>query len=340
MNIYQITRQNYIPIKCTYDIIYRCNLKCVHCFQENNINNRFEPSFEDIVNTVSELKKIGCMELLLSGGEVFLRNDIFELLEFLKNIKMGVVLFTNGTLLDENKVIKLSKMYVFYVGISIYGSNEYVHDSITQVNGSFQKSINAIKLLKKYGVRVVGKIVAMKCNAHDIKNTIDMLRGLDVEYEISPFISEGVYNDVKPLKNRMTDEQIISCARATRPLSEAYSPTSSQNIEEQLLCGAGSVTMHIAANGDVFPCMSIYRTAGNAYNHSLSEIWRNADVFRKFRNIKYVDSECSRCVNANICTRCPGVALEENGSFTTKPKEFCRITELWKKAYGDADTKK
>ena len=334
MNIHKYTREHFIPLKCTFDIVYKCNLKCIHCFQEENINNNYLPKIENIFKVIDELKQLGCMEVLLTGGEVFIRDDIFDILSYIKSKKMGVVIFTNATLLTEEKIIKLKEFNIFKIGISVYGSCSEVHDRITKVNGSFEKTINNIKLLKKYCIPVIGKVCLMKDNANDVSNIKNMFETLSVHYEISPFISEGICNDLSPITNRMNDDQVISAARIIGPLPPL--PPKSSPVDEfnqQLLCGSGTVIMHIAADGEVYPCMSVHKSAGNAYNKSLRYIWENSEVFNKIRKIRYSDSACSKCDKNLICVRCPGVALEENGDFLGKPKEFCRLTELWEKAF-------
>lgn len=335
MNIHKYTRDNFIPLKCTFDIIYQCNLKCIHCFQEENIlNHRYYLSTDDIKYIIDELKALGCMEVLLTGGEVFLRQDIDEIMAYITSQKMGMVIFTNGTLLTEDKIKSLKKYSIFRVGVSIYGASPMVHDSITKVEGSFEKSINTLKLLKKHEIPAIGKVSLMQRNADDIRNIINLFENMGIKYEVSPFISYGIQDDCAPVKNRMTDEQIMNCAveiGPLPPLPPKASPVDKNN--HRLLCGSGTVIMHIGANGDVYPCMSVHKKAGNLFEKPLKEIWENSDVFKEIRKVRYHHSKCSQCDKNEICVRCPGVALQENGDFLNKPLEFCRITELWTKAF-------
>lgn len=283
---------------------------------------------------IDELKKMGCMEVLLTGGEVFLRRDIEEILSYITSKKMGIVIFTNGTLLDERKIMELKNYSIFRIGVSIYGASPSIHDCITQVKGSFEKSIHTLMLLKKHDIPVIGKVSLMKQNADDVKNITQMFEQMGIKYEISPFISYGICNDSTPISNRMSNEQIKQCAKIIGPLPSLPPKVSPLDEKKQmLLCGSGTVIMHISANGDVFPCMSVHRKAGNAFEQSLEQIWKDAEVFKEIRKSRYHESECSKCDKQQICVRCPGVALEENGGLFNKPLEFCRITEMWERAF-------
>ncbi|MDD2927832.1 MAG: radical SAM protein [Candidatus Omnitrophica bacterium] len=123
-----------------------CNLGCSICSFSGNLN----PAAKGI--SVSDFEKfIGSIPgrskpvLFFSGGEPFLRQDIFDILKVTKKYGFQCGVNTNGTLLDEVKINRLIKSGVELVIFSIYGP-QHIHDAITLVKGSYAKVLEAVRL--------------------------------------------------------------------------------------------------------------------------------------------------------------------------------------------------
>ena len=96
---------------------------------------------------MKELVQIGAISLTLSGGEIFLRKDVLDILDFATQ-RFYVFLLTNGTLISEKIAQKLKELGVLRVDISLYGKRE-IHDKITKTPGSFDKVMDSLRWLKK-----------------------------------------------------------------------------------------------------------------------------------------------------------------------------------------------
>ena len=141
-----------IPFFVHLDLTYQCNLECAHCYVVKE--NRPEMTTSKIKKLLEELADMGTLYLQLSGGEIFLRKDFFEIAEYARKLHFALRISTNGTLIDEKTADKIASLYPERVSISVYSTNPQVHDRITGVNGSLENTINCARLLLERNVGV------------------------------------------------------------------------------------------------------------------------------------------------------------------------------------------
>src|SRR5579859_2738951 len=113
------------------------------------------------------MAEAGVFILTLSGGEIFLRKDFFEILEYARELTFCVKLKTNAVLIREREAARLRDIGVESIQVSIYSHRPEVHDAITKVPGSLRRSIDAIRFLKAQGLKVVMANVLMTGNMLD-----------------------------------------------------------------------------------------------------------------------------------------------------------------------------
>ncbi len=119
-----------VPLSVQLDLTYRCNERCVHCYLDHDDHG--EMTTAEIKHLLKELADAGVFILTLSGGEIFLRKDFFELLEYARRTLMFCVkLKTNAMLIREREAARIRDLGVESVQISIYSHRPEVHDAIT-----------------------------------------------------------------------------------------------------------------------------------------------------------------------------------------------------------------
>ncbi|MDA7857896.1 radical SAM protein [bacterium] len=181
------------PSAITFELTARCNLKCRHCWwNEINPSQRKEYMSQEI--TLEEIKKIidEICEFIprigFTGGEPFARADILEIISYAAKKKMKISVLTNATLIDQEIAKFLMKTKAIYdIGVSIDGSRT-IHDRIRGVVGSFDKTINGIKIMKKYqkiynreDLKLKINCVEQKENINDFSDLVDLAKELDIE---------------------------------------------------------------------------------------------------------------------------------------------------------------
>src|SRR5271167_4735651 len=154
-----------IPLSVQVDLTYRCNERCVHCYLDHDDHG--EMTTAEIKHLLKEMAEAGVFILTLSGGEIFLRKDFFEILEYARALTFCIKLKTNAVLIREAQAARLRDLGVESIQISIYSHRPEVHDAITKVPGSLRRSINAIRFLKSQGLKVVIANVLMTENMYD-----------------------------------------------------------------------------------------------------------------------------------------------------------------------------
>ena len=107
--------------------------------------------------------------LIFSGGEIFLRKDLEQIVAHARARSFDIKLKTNALLIGHEEAAWISRLGVHQVQVSIYSHRPEIHDAITKVRGSLDRSLKAIARLRGLGVRVVIACVLMKQNAGDFE---------------------------------------------------------------------------------------------------------------------------------------------------------------------------
>src|SRR6185295_19018279 len=154
-----------IPLGVQLDLTYRCNERCVHCYLDHDDHG--EMTTAEIKDLLHQLADAGVFFLILSGGEIFLRKDLFEIVEHARKLLFSVKLKTNAVMIRKAKAERIAKLGVESVQISVYSHKANVHDAITKLPGSFRRTIEGARFLKAAGVKVSFANVLMKHNVDD-----------------------------------------------------------------------------------------------------------------------------------------------------------------------------
>jgi SynChlorMet cassette radical SAM/SPASM protein ScmF len=133
-----------------------CNLACRHCwiepdFQADNKNGKFL-KLEYLKKAIKEAKPLGLQTVKLTGGEPMLHPQFREIVKHIESQKIGMIMETNGTLIDDEMAQFLkSKKFFKFISVSIDGAKPETHDKLRGVKGSFEKAVSGIKSLDKVG---------------------------------------------------------------------------------------------------------------------------------------------------------------------------------------------
>src|SRR4029077_18013691 len=135
-----------VPLAIHLDVTYRCNERCVHCYLDHNDHG--EMSTAEIKDVLDQLAEAGTFFLTLSGGEVLMRRDFFDILEYARRLRFNVRIKTNGVMIRQREAKRMVELGVENIQISIYSHRSEVHDAITKLPGSLKRSVEAIRFLK------------------------------------------------------------------------------------------------------------------------------------------------------------------------------------------------
>ena len=305
-----------IPLSVQLDLTYRCNERCVHCYLDHEDHG--EMTTVEIKHLLDEMAEAGVFILTLSGGEIFLRKDFFEILEYARAERQFCVkLKTNAIMIREREAARIRNIGVESIQISIYSHRPEVHDAITLIPGSLKRSLEAGRFLKAQGLRVVFANVLMAQNLQDYSGVRAVAKEMGVECTLDPTITPMMDGDRSILKLGVDQDALREVFRDQALVGDveefcAVAAPADEDALSALPCSAGHTTCYVSPYGDVFPCVAFPLPTGNVRKQNFLDIWRHSDRMNEVRSIRLKDlTTCSSCSHVGSCTRCPGLAFME-----------------------------
>ena len=315
-----------LPLSVQLDVTYRCNERCVHCYLDHDDHG--EMTTAEIRALLDQLAEAGVFFLTLSGGEVFMRMDFFDILEYARSLMFCVKIKTNAFMIREKEAQRLRDLAVQDVQVSIYSHRPDVHDAITLLPGSLKRSIAGIRLLRSHGVKVVIANVLMMQNLRDHGGVKQLATELEADYTIDPTITPMMDGNRSILRLGLGVPQLQDVFRNADLVGDvdefcAPPPPVNDDVLQEFPCSAGHTACYISPYGDLFPCVQFPLPSGNVRRQKFIDIWRHSDQLNEVRSITARDLPvCSGCDHVGTCTRCPGLAYLE-GSMRGPSTQDC-----------------
>jgi radical SAM protein with 4Fe4S-binding SPASM domain len=301
-----------VPLSVQFDLTYRCNERCVHCYLDHDDHG--ELTTAEVKGVLDQLASAGTLFLIFSGGELLLRKDLFEVLAYARALGFDIKLKTNAILLGEREADRIRDLGVRSVQVSIYSHRPEVHDGITKVPGSLHRSLAAIRFLQARGLHVLIANVLMRQNAGDYPHVRALAAELGVECTIDPTITPKMDGDTSILNLRIPEPQLLRVYTDKSLIGDPANepPTTADEMLDARPCSAGHTACYISPYGDVFPCVQFPLPTGNLRGQRFGDVWHGSPQMNDVRAIRMRDlPTCSTCSFMTTCTRCPGLAYME-----------------------------
>lgn len=302
------------------DLLYQCDLDCVHCYLDDKARRILPTAFwTDVLDQAAEL---GVFSVLFSGGEIFLRKDLLEIVAHARSRGLFVHLKTHGGWITAEIAARLKELNVSTVALSYYGTDPAVHDAITRHKGSHAKTRNALKLLAEAGIITVAAIVVIDANRHLWRETVAEVEALGAFAGINGVMMAAHSGDPFPRDLNidlaaLTELETFTASRDVRVDSAGSSgvATAATDWDEQRNCGAGHSMLYIGPEGDVTPCVSWPMPMANlAKGDRLKDVWDSNQALKKVQAYRHVDREiCQICPVREDCDFCAGESFVETG---------------------------
>jgi radical SAM protein with 4Fe4S-binding SPASM domain len=332
-------REERIPLDGTVETTFRCNLSCVHCYVNKPVADREardrELSLARLKALVDEVAEAGCLNLLLTGGEVMVRSDFSELYLHAVGRGLRVTLFTNATMITERVLDLLASHPPACVEVSLYGATRETYERVTRVPGSFDKCMDGIRRLHGRGLPLKLKTMVLKWNRHEVDAMRAFAAELGVEFRHDGLLNARVdcganrnpelqLSAVEMLAVDLADEDMRRRLDSTaRPLAET--PATVEPREDLYLCGAGLTAFTVDPYGALQLCQLSRRGSFDLTADTFARGWN--EHFPALRARKWQSSSvCRSCSLLPVCGNCPGAAELEHGDPEAQVAGFCEIT--------------
>ncbi|RJQ16108.1 MAG: radical SAM protein [Nitrospiraceae bacterium] len=312
-----------------WHITERCNLRCIHCYQEETDNK--ELSFIEIKDVIGEIRetlraweenyKIGFSPgFNITGGEPFLRRDFFQILEEIRKDGADIYILSNGTMIDKERAEALSRLGVKGVQISVEGPLE-IHDRI-RGEGSFTKAMRGTGNLLDAGMTVTLNATLSDLNGPYIHELVSLAAGAGVQnLGFSRLVPCGrggtLLNEmmdaqkVKKLYLSLSSVQVKGLNIVTGdPIASQMNlkGASDTGCTAYGGCAAGVSGLTIRPDGTINPCRRLDIPIGNIMEDSLREVWATSEVLNLLRDKSKYKGKCGACCRWANCRGCRAIA--------------------------------
>jgi radical SAM protein with 4Fe4S-binding SPASM domain len=302
------------PYRMDIALTYRCNNKCMHCYA-GGPRQTTELSSKDWMAVIDKLHQLGIPQVVFTGGEPTLREDLAELIAYTQKQELVSGLVTNGRkLMDKAYLQSLIDAGLDHVQITVESHEAKVHDEITGAEGSWTETVQGLRNALSLPIYTVTNTTLNKLNVDGAEATIEFLHDLGVKHFAcnsliysgkAPAIAESFALQeatLEPILNRIKEKTSKLGMDFTW-----YTPTEYCEVNPIQLdlgiksCSACRINMAIEPDGTVIPCQS-YTIAplGNILKDNWKKIW-NHPVCQKVRERKYAPEKCFECPSLNIC---------------------------------------
>lgn len=319
-----------------FEVTYRCPERCVHCYLEPSVlaeqyakDASSELTADEICGVLDQLAEMNVMDVTFTGGEPFARDDLFEILQYAHNKGFALQIFSNGILLEESGVKRLSQMRIHCFHSSIYSHIPEKHDQITGMKGSFKKTIRVLRQLSEHGVYVNFKYVLMEQNKDDFPGVIALAKSIGASVQLISSVSPSSRGNCAITKLGVrNDEDLRRTIQLWNEISDFQSYSGAFSPDEPI-CEAGRNSLSINPYGIVTPCNAFRYEIGNVRKNSMSDLWNRNRKLKKWQAMTKGDLiGCQDCAYRSCCSFCPGNALNRSGNMLKKYEEACRQARI------------
>lgn len=330
-----------------WEITLKCNAKCLHCGSQAGEARTDELNTQEALDVCNQLAQLGCRDLNLIGGELFLRPDWKEIISELTQNNVRVSIITNGIALTDEKIDFLAESGIKSVGISIDGGTPQTHDYIRQVPGLFDKIFKIAESVAKKGLNPIAVTTLNKLNILELPILREKLiesyfKGWQIQLA-APIgrMKQDLFLDwfeyyiagLFLAQSRLTipkEQLAIICLHDFGYYSKVIPEHTSYG--KWTGCPAGKGVLGIRSDGKVQGCLSIYQdkfTEGDLRVQSLEEIWHSKKLCQwnnRLNRYFSLKGSCKKCEYALVCLGgCSDIAYSSNVELGENPQCYHAI---------------
>lgn len=322
---------NRIPISASFELTPLCNLNCEMCYVRMNSEKLEylggEKKLDYWIRVAEELKSLGTLFILLTGGEPLLYPEFRELYTLLREMGFIVSINTNATLIDEKTAELFSKVRPRRINVSLYGASKDTYIDLCHSSVGFERCISGLSLLKKYNIDTKLNLTIVRKNKKDYESVIRIAEKLEMPASINCYTSLFCSNTCTSQRDipqqRLTSEEVAMME--IEHLRYKYKSNYKEHIKEMhnaiskyadsaipngisLSCRAGKSSCWINWQGIMSPCVDIPVPSVSLETSTVSDAWQT--IVKECESLPF-HTECSGCKLSKLCDVCYANATNE-----------------------------
>ncbi len=328
------------PISGSIELTRRCNLSCVHCYNNLPVGDARvrarELTLGEWRRVLDQLAEAGTLWILLTGGEIFARSDFLKIYRYAKEKGFLLTLFTNGMAINEARADVLAEWRPFAIEITLYGHTRETYERLTGVTGSFERVRRAIEILLERRLPLKLKTVVLKENRHELGAMKEFAENLGVEFKFDAMINPRLDGSLAPLATRLEPAEVVALDLEDPRRLEAWDafcdhfhgPAQPEERKDRLYhCGGAVNSFSIDPYGNLGLCGFSQEDLYDLRAGTFKEGWDSFLSGIVDRRIK-AETKCTACHLKSLCGMCPAFGELENGD-PEQPVDFlCHVAHL------------
>ena len=309
-------------------------------------------SLEETKSIIDEVSTLGCKTISLSGGEPLVHPRILEISKYIKDKGICLHIYTSGNLFYFQSVGPLSALLVCDLktsGVdrlifSIHGGESELHDSVTNVKGSFKNLIDSIRITNNFELKTELHFVVTKKNYREFPKIYSIAKQFNVDLiRILRLVPQGAGATPRSLLEldlietedfKTIIKNFIKDSAVPIRVGSYYSIL---GLEGENICTAAIKKASILPDGYMVPCSSMKEDVfkaeeNNIKKHSITEIWNKSSLFIETRlfSQKIFKTPCSKCPHYKVCHGgCPAQRILSYGSIEGGHDPLCSLNGIW-----------
>jgi radical SAM protein with 4Fe4S-binding SPASM domain len=337
-----------IPLSGSIEVSERCNLRCAHCYinrpaADAGAQSR-ELGLDEWCGLLDQMAGEGCLWLLLTGGEPFLRPDFLDIYLHAKKLGMLVTIFTNGTTITPRIADLLAEWCPSGIEITLYGRTQETYERVSGVPGSYERCMAGIELLLARDLPLELKSMVLTLNRHEVWEMKAYAEGLGLKYRFDPMLNARLDRDSKPAEFRISPQEVVALDLADGKRVEEWREFCEKfwgapGYPDQLYqCGAGLGTCHVDAYGRLSACTMAREPSYDLRTGTFREGWHEF-IPQVLAQTWLRETPCRGCELISLCGQCPGWAQMESGDQEAPVAYLCQVAHLRAEAFGPSGAK-
>lgn len=328
-------RRHGIPGDLHIDLTDACTERCVHCYVPRDQQDYL--SFDLVEKALREFRVMNGLTAHLTGGEAMLHPDFERICRLCVELNLNFVIFSNMTLCDTKRIAFLKEVDPQFVNVSLYCMDAAVHDAITQLPGSWQKTMNALIACEKAGVPCRIATPLLKEN----QDALPALRKFADKHHLHLVPSADIVAQADHgcgnLSHACSIEELRRVLMRDHGLFHKAYDGRMPGVEERV-CDIGVERLYLNAKGRYYPCDCMYGyVLGNVREQTVEEIWMG-EKLNYLRSLKNRDfGACASCENRPWCKVCPAANFNATKNLFTHHPNTCVLAGVVREVYGSRE---
>ncbi|MGY1489977.1 pyrroloquinoline quinone biosynthesis protein PqqE [Methylobacillus pratensis] len=303
------SKTNTQPLWLLAEVTYRCPLHCAFCYNPTDYDKhtKNELSTEQWIQALRDARKLGALQLGISGGEPLLRDDIEDIVAEAGRLGYYTNLITSGVGLTEKRISAFKAGGLDHIQLSMHDITEEINNFITGTR-TFELKKKVAAMIKAHGYPMVLNVVIHRFNIKHVKEILEMAEALGADFVELANTQYYGWSLVNRSQLMPTKEQIDEAEAITNAFREKVGnkmkiffvvPDYFSNRPKKCMNGWGEVFMIVTANGDVLPCHSARvlpnMSFPNVKANGLKWVWEESPAFNKYRGDDWMKEPCRSC---------------------------------------------